>query len=196
MKFEQIYGATPIDPDEACGLIPKHIQTQRELNAFEHLNISLAIPWAFAFRKMIDVTFLKKLHKKMFDKTWKWAGQFRKTQKNIGVEVYRIETELYQLCDDVCFQLDNQSFDIDEIAARFHHRLVFIHPFINGNGRHARLSADILLKQQGRDPFSWGAHTFKGKDIGIVNDMRKYYIDALKEADFGNIKPLLDFVRK
>ncbi|CAO5676257.1 MAG: hypothetical protein HEEMFOPI_01998 [Holosporales bacterium] len=195
VKFEQIYGSTPIDPDEASGLIPKHLQTQAELNAFEHLNISLSIPWAFTNRKMIDTQFLKKLHKKMFDKTWKWAGQFRKTQKNIGVEAYRIETDLYQLCDDVHFQIKNQSFEVDEIAARFHHRLVFIHPFINGNGRHARLSADILLQQEGKDVFSWGAHSFKGKDLGTVNEMRKTYIDALKEADKGNIKPLLNFVR-
>jgi Fic-DOC domain mobile mystery protein B len=195
MKFEQIYGSTPIDSDEAFGLIPKHLETQAELNAFEHLNISLAMPWAFSQKKDIDIGFLKRLHKKMFDRTWKWAGQFRKTQKNIGVEAYRIETELYQLCDDVNFQVEHQSFEIDEIAARFHHRLVFIHPFINGNGRHARLSADILLHLQGRDVFSWGANTFKGNDLGAVNDMRKRYIDALKEADKGNLKPLLDFVR-
>lgn len=195
MKFEPIYGATPIDPNEAEGLIPKHLQTQTELNAFEHLNISLSMPWAFSQKKMIDHTFLKKLHKKMFDKTWKWAGQFRKTQKNIGVEAYRIQTELYQLCDDVHFQITHHSFDIDEIAARFHHRLVFIHPFINGNGRHARLCADVLLSMQGRDVFSWGMRTFKDNDLGAVNEMRKMYIDALKEGDRGNIKPLLDFVR-
>jgi Fic-DOC domain mobile mystery protein B len=195
MKFEQIYGATPIDPNEASGLIPKHIQTQAELNAFEHLNISLAIPWAFSNHKGMDAPFLKRLHKKMFDKTWKWAGQFRRTQKNIGVEAYRIETELYQLCDDTNFQIKNLVFDMDEIAARFHHRLVFIHPFINGNGRHARLSADILLKQNGENVFSWGANIFKGDNLGEVNEMRKIYIKALKEADRGNIKPLIDFVR-
>jgi Fic-DOC domain mobile mystery protein B len=195
MKFEQIYGATPIDPNEASGLIPKHIQTQAELNAFEHLNISLAIPWAFSNHKGMDAPFLKRLHKKMFDKTWKWAGQFRRTQKNIGVEAYRIETELYQLCDDINFQIKNLVFDMDEIAARFHHRLVFIHPFINGNGRHARLSADILLKQNGENVFSWGANIFKGDNLGEVNEMRKIYIKALKEADRGNIKPLIDFVR-
>ena len=195
MKFSFIEGATPIDPDEAQGLIPKHLQTQEELNAFEHMNILLAMPWAFDQVDYLSVNFLKKLHKKMFFQTWKWAGKYRKTQKNIGVEAYRIETELYNLCDDVKFQIENHTYDLDEVAARFHHRLVLIHPFVNGNGRHARLSTDILLKKNQKDVFSWGSKAFKTENLSTINDMRKTYIAALREADKGNIIPLLDFVR-
>lgn len=195
MKFETIYGATPIDPNEAFGLIPKHVQNQKELNEFEHLNISLAIPWAFSQKQILSASFLKKLHKKMFDQTWKWAGEYRKTQKNIGIEAYKIDTELHSLCSDVEFWIENQSFPIDEIGARFHHRLVYIHAFINGNGRHARLCADILLRSKGAKIFSWGSLTFNNNDLASINNMRKKYINALKEADKGDIEPLLCFVR-
>lgn len=195
MKFEIIEGATPIDPNEADGLIPKHLQTQSELNAFEHLNISLAMPWAFSQKNILSIKTIKLLHKKMFHQVWSWAGQYRKTQKNIGVEAYRIETELYQLCEDVQFQIENNSFHIDEIAARFHHRLVLIHPFSNGNGRHARLSTDILLKSTKNEVFSWGSKLFSSQNLTSANELRKIYLDALRQADKGYIDQLLKFVR-
>ena len=93
----------------------------------------------------------------MFGQTWKWAGQFRKTQKNIGIDAYRIESELHQLCGDTEYQIQNQSFGADEIAIRFHHRLVFIHAFVNGNGRHARLACELLIQKLGNAQFSWGS---------------------------------------
>jgi Fic-DOC domain mobile mystery protein B len=128
MKFDYPFGATPLDMDESALLIPKHISMMSELNAFEHANILMAEQWAFRSRFNLNVPYMKKLHTKMFDQTWKWAGQFRKTGKNIGVDAYRIETELKQLCEDIQYQILHQAFEFDEIAARFHHRLVLIRP--------------------------------------------------------------------
>ena len=122
---------------------------QYELNEFENLNIAQVMPWAHQQQNLLKVGFLKKLHKRMFGQTWQWAGQFRKSQKNIGIDAYRIATELHQLCGDIEYQIQNRSFDPDEIAIRFHHRLVFIHAFVNGNGRHARLACDLLIQHLG-----------------------------------------------
>lgn len=195
MKFVFIDGATPIDDDEKHGLIPRHLQTQDELNAFENLNIAQAMPGAYKQKNLLTINFLKALHKRMFGNVWRWAGQFRKTQKNIGVEAYRIESELYQLCGDTEFQIQHQSFNQDEIAVRCHHRLVFIHAFVNGNGRHARLMSDLLIQKLGNQVFSWGSKTYNHNDLSSLNNMRKAYILALKEADRGSYEPLLKFSR-
>ena len=127
----------------------------------------------------------------MFDQTWKWAGQFRKTEKNIGVDAYRIETDLQQLINDVLYQIENQSFEFDEIATRFHHRLVFIHAFPNGNGRHARLMADLLLHRYRKERFTWGHSQLRNSDTSVRQD----YIAALRLADAHNLSALLAFVR-
>ena len=132
----------------------------------------------------------------MFGQTWKWAGQFRKSQKNIGIDAYRIETELHQLCGDTEYQIQNQSFVADEIAIRFHHRLVFIHAFVNGNGRHARLACELLIQKLGNAQFSWGSKTYNHNDLSSLNDMRKAYISALKSADQGDYTNLLRFSRE
>jgi Fic-DOC domain mobile mystery protein B len=195
MKFVFIEGATPIDEDERHALIPRHLQTQEELNAFENLNIAQSMSWAHKQKNLLSVSFLKKLHQHMFDQTWKWAGRFRKSQKNIGIDAYRIESELHQLCGDTEYQIQNRSFDPDEIAVRFHHRLVFIHAFVNGNGRHARLACDLLLQELGKPPFSWGSKTYNHNDLSSLNDMRRAYIAALKTADKGNYEQLIHFSR-
>ena len=195
MKFVVIEGATPIDEDEKQALIPKHLQMQYELNEFENLNIAQAMPWAHQQQNLLKVGFLKKLHKRMFGQTWQWAGQFRKSQKNIGIEAYRIATELYQLCGDIEYQIQNRSFELDEIAIRFHHRLVFIHAFVNGNGRHARLACDLLIQHLGNTSFSWGSKTYNHSDLSSLNDMRRAYISALKSADRGDYEQLISFSR-
>ncbi len=189
MKFVYDYGATPLDPNEKASLIPSHITLMSELNAFEHANIMQATQWANKSRFTLSLPYIKKLHQKMFSHTWKWAGCFRKTEKNIGVEIYQIETQLQLLCDDVAFQNRNHSYELDEIAARLHHRLVVIHPFPNGNGRHARLLTDMFLINNGCACFSWG-----GKQGGEA-DIRRQYIDALRQADNFDMIPLLKFVR-
>jgi Fic-DOC domain mobile mystery protein B len=192
VKFTYPPGATPLDPDEAAGLIPSHIVTQSELNEWEQQNILDAQGWSFSRKNsdILRVEYCRALHKKMFDRTWSWAGLFRKSNKNIGVFWEQVPTQLRLLLDDVQYQRDNATYPLDEIAVRFHHRLAWIHPFPNGNGRHARLTADIFLFNHEKKPFTWGkeALTSYGKT-------RKYYIEALRRADKGDYESLFKFVR-
>jgi Fic-DOC domain mobile mystery protein B len=191
MKCSYPVGSTPLDQDELTGLLPQHITTQEELNAWEEKNILEAESWAFKQKDTVSVLFIKKLHKRMFDKTWKWAGEFRSSEKNIGVHWAQIPIKLQELCDDVSYQLDNDIFSMDEIALRFHHRLVFIHAFANGNGRHARLIADVLIVQKGGSRFSWGMY----QDLTRATSVRKQYLNALQCADRGDYSNLLIFAR-
>lgn len=151
-------GATPLDADELDELIPRHIATRGELNAWEQANILQALTSRARLpRDILTADYVKALHRRMFNLTWRWAGSFRKTDKNIGVDWPRIAESLHDLLADVVYWIANDSYSHDEIAVRFHHRLVSIHPFSNGNGRHGRLMTDQLLKQLGELPFTWGA---------------------------------------
>lgn len=192
MKFAYQEGATPYNLDDAFFLIPKHITTQKELNEWEQNNIRIAEIWLFTRKRkgIISADFIKLLHKKMFDRTWTWAGQFRHHLTNIGVVPYLIPIELRKLCDDVFFWIANKSFPTDEIAARFHHKLVFIHLFPNGNGRHARIITDALLISLNRPRFTWGK-------INLTNSSktRHTYIESLQHADNGDYTDLMAFVR-
>ena len=192
MKFSYPPGATPLDPDEAAGLIPTHITTQGQLNEWELANILEGERWAFSRKRndLFSIQFVKRLHKQMFGNTWRWAGMFRATEKNIGVDPAQINTELKKLCDDVAYQIEHKSYPLDEIAARFHHRLTWIHPFPNGNGRHARLMTDLLLKQNGSEPFDWGK-----SDLVVSGEVRDRYIAALRVADGSDYALLFKFVR-
>ena len=184
-------GATPLDADELASLIPGHITTQGELNEWEQLNIVQGDTWARKQRKeILDEGFLRRLHQQMFGETWRWAGTFRKSDKNIGVDWLRIGVEVKNLLDDVRYQIENNSLPPDEIAVRFHHRLVAIHPFPNGNGRHARLMADLLAERLGRPRFTWGSAS-----LVDANETRQRYIAALQAADARDIAPLLAFAR-
>lgn len=154
-------GATPLDLDEANGLIPQHITTQGQLNEWEQANILEAEKWIGRHRQLkqldiLTVDFIKKLHQIMFNKTWSWAGKFRQTNKNIGVDWVFVAVELKVLLDDINYQFKNNVYSVNELATRFHHRLVSIHPFSNGNGRHARMMTDIVLLSQDHPRFSWG----------------------------------------
>jgi Fic-DOC domain mobile mystery protein B len=184
-------GATPLDPDEAKALIPRHISTQGQLNEWEHQNILEGQEWAFNRRKkdLLTREFMGLLHKKMFGNTWQWAGTLRRTEKNIGVAPEEIGVRLQELCDDVRAQLKVRSYSMREIAARFHHRLVYIHPFPNGNGRFARLMADLLLVENNEVPFTWGEG-----DLVAAGELRDRYITALREADARNYQPLFNFM--
>ena len=186
-------GATPINADEIEGLLLTHITTRAELDRWEQDNINEALTW-IEERKPKDVlneSFMKLLHSKMFCNVWKWAGTFRQSEKSIGVSWYRISIELRKLCDDINYWIENKTFSEDEIAARFHHRLVSIHLFPNGNGRHARLIADVLLENiLRRPPFTWG-----NANLVKSSDDRKRYIESLIAADGGEYKHLLEFVR-
>jgi Fic-DOC domain mobile mystery protein B len=193
IELQYPQGATPLNQNEIEGLILTHITTRAELDRWEQDNINQALAW-LARRKPKDIlneSFMKTLHKKMFSNVWKWAGQFRLSDKNIGVPWFRISIDLKALCDDVNYWIANKTFSEDEIAAQFHHRLVAIHLFPNGNGRHARLMADILLEHVlKKAPFTWGS-----ADLAKSGDDRKRYIASLIAADHGDYEPLLKFVR-
>lgn len=192
LKFEYATGATPLDPDETAGLLPVQITTQQQLNEWELANILEGERWAFGRKRkdLLSIQFVRTLHKRMFGNTWRWAGTFRETEKNIGVAQENIQPEFMKLCKDVNAQLEHKSYDLDEIAARFHHRLVSIHPFANGNGRLARTMTDLLLVQNGAERFIWGAG-----DLIAEGSARQRYLDALHAADTKNYGPLFAFVR-
>jgi Fic-DOC domain mobile mystery protein B len=191
INFDYAPGATPLDADELSSLIPGHITTQGELNEWEQLNIVQGDTWARKQRKeILDEGFLRRLHQQMFGKTWRWAGTFRQSDKNIGVDWLHIGVELKKLLDDVRYQVANGSLPPDEIAVRFHHRLVAIHPFPNGNGRHARMMADLLAERLGRPRLTWGSAS-----LIDANETRQRYIAALQAADARDIAPLLAFAR-
>ncbi len=196
MAFEITFdeGQTPINEEERDGLKIKSISLQRELDEFEQLNIEKAIKWligrTFLPREALSEAFMKKLHKRMFGDVWKWAGVFRRSEKNIGVGWVMIGRELRMLLDDTLFWVENETFSQIEIALRFKHRLVSIHCFPNGNGRHSRIMADVLMENVfGQSAFSWRA-------AGMVSagEERKIYIAALRAADQGDFGPLLKFV--
>ena len=198
MNFNYPDGSTPLHCDELVDLIPGHMTTQQELNAWEMKNILLAQDWAFKKKEIISFEFIKKLHEQMFNKTWKWACVFRKTEKNIGIHWAQIPIKIKELCDDVQYQLDYEIYEKDEIALRFHHRLVLIHPFPNGNGRHARLMADLFIVLQGGKRFSWGLHqdiNSAHQDLYASTPVRKQYIQSLQAADNGDYAKLLLFSR-
>lgn len=189
--IEQDDASTPLSPEEREGLIPSYITLRGELNEAEQANILEADAWAFSRkRNVLDERFLNSLHKRMYGNVWRWAGTYRNSQKNIGVAFYKIPTELRALLDDSRFWVEHDTHPPDEIAARFHHRLVAIHCYPNGNGRHARLAADLLLKAMGRNPFSWGRT--RRVDAGAT---RAAYVAALREADNHDYGPLFAFAR-
>ena len=190
MQFKYPPGATPLSPDELLMLKPPHITTQGELNEWEQANILQAQSWLQNYNgSILTESFLLNLHEKMFNETWKWAGQYRKSNKNIGGEWIEVPIKLKLLLDDTTFQLKNNSYESAELAARFHHRLVAIHLFPNGNGRHARLACDQLLRSEGHTCFTWGR-----TNLTNPSETRQQYVSALRAADSHDIQPLLDFV--
>jgi len=197
MGLDLVYGKgqTPLDEDEKEGLLIKTISTRGELDEAEQLNIEQAIEWTlrkkFSTDDILHEIFIRELHKQMYRDVWRWAGDFRKTNKNIGVDKYQVPVVLRQLIDDCKSWIANKIFAPDEIAVLFKHRLVSIHCFPNGNGRHSRLIADVITSHVfERKVFSWGRHNLveDGED-------REQYLKALKMADKGDIKPLLTFAR-
>lgn len=183
--------ATPLDPDEADGLRLPYIATRAELNAAEQANIIKAYEWVTARRReVLDERFLRELHRRMFGDVWTWAGTYRRSDKTVGIDWSRIAEELALLIADTAYWIEHGVFSPDEIAARFHHRLTWIHCFPNGNGRHARLATDLLLRQLGRPAFSWGS-----TNLASADDARRRYVDALRAADRHDFGPLLGVAR-
>lgn len=188
--------ATLINEDERKDLIPDYISTMDELNQLEQSNIADAFLWIRpkSFEELLTASFVFKLHGKMFGQVWNWAGTMRKSNKNIGVLKEHIMNELGNLLDNTKYWILHKTFSTDEIAVRFHHRLVQIHVFPNGNGRHARLMTDLLLQSCGSSSFTWGPG---GISDQLQNEgaARSQYIHALKSADKGDFEALLSFVR-
>lgn len=186
-------GATPLDRDELEGLRLPHVATRAELDLWEQENILRAEDWVWSARKRdpLDEAFILLLHKRMFGDVWKWAGAFRTSEKNLGVPSWDIGMELRNLCGNGREWVASKGYPPDEIAARLHHKLVWIHPFANGNGRHARLWTDFLLVRVLKRPrFTWGS-----ADLACVGTARERYLAALRAADARDFEPLLEFVR-
>ena len=191
-------GCTPLDPDERDGLIPTYIATREELNAAEQANIAAAVldlrRRRLTSAKVLDGMFVRSLHKAMYGDVWRWAGRYRTTERNIGVDPSAIAISVRDLMGDAASWVapDNTWLDRDQAVCRVHHRLVAIHPFPNGNGRHARAYADLLMRTLDGEPFSWGAAGIQGP-----GPTRQAYLDALRAADADpeNIAPLVRFAR-
>ena len=182
---------TPLTPEEREQLIPSYISLRRELNEAEQVNIGAALRWTQARKRaVLNVDFLDELHRRMFGDVWKWAGRHRTTSRNIGVDAFRIATDLRQLVDDANYWVEHKTYAPDEIAVRFSHRLVAIHPFPNGNGRLSRFAGDLLVRQLGGAAFTWGR-------ANLINagETRARYVAALRAADNHDIGPLLAFAR-
>ncbi len=196
MEFTYQPGQTPLDPDEKEGLKPKHISIQSELNEWEQLNIIKGARWAQRQlrQEILDDMFLRELHKRMFSDTWKWAGTYRRSDKNIGCDWRQVSMRVRQLLENTRYQVEQQAVPPDELAARFHHQLVLIHPFPNGNGRCCRLITDLLLQKMGHERFSWGSGGYAS--LVSQSELRAEYLTALRAADQGDITQLLAFARK
>ncbi|MER0202647.1 MAG: mobile mystery protein B [Nitrosomonas sp.] len=183
---------TPLTDEEREQLIPAYITLRHELNEAEQINIGQALRWATARKKrdVLEQNFLRQLHKRMYGDVWRWAGQYRTSARNIGVDAYRITMDVHQAIDDACYWIEHKTYPPDEIAVRFSHRLVAIHPFPNGNGRISRLIGDLLAQQLEQEPFTWGR-----ANLVDAGETRARYIEALRAADNHDIKPLLLFAR-
>lgn len=190
--FDEPDDATPLEPEEREGLLQTWITYRRELNEAEQTNIAAGTAWAWRARRrdLLSEEFLRQLHKRLFGDVWAWAGEFRKTERNIGIEPVRIPVELRTTSDDARYWIDYETFPPDEIAVRLHHRLVAIHPFPNGNGRTTRLMGDLVAARLGQEPFTWGR-----QNLTDVSETRARYVAALRAADNHDIGPLLEFAR-
>ncbi|MBU8920543.1 MAG: mobile mystery protein B [Bacteroidales bacterium] len=193
MKMNYPEGASSFSPEELNELLIPTISNREELDRWEQDNILKAVDWVNKVEpdEILSESFMRRLHKEMFGDVWSWAGKFRRSDKNIGVDWKVISVELKNLIDDVRCWLENDSLSADEIGTRFHHRLVQIHLFPNGNGRHARLATDLLMEKILRvSRFSWG-----GKNLSEEGECRRRYIDSLRQADAGHYEALIEFVR-
>ena len=187
---DPVSGATPLYLDESADLIPGHLLTRAQLNLWEQENILAATLWTQRTRSSaLDERTIRELHRRMFDRTWRWAGMYRRSDKNIGVDWSTIAVEVRKLVEDGGYWIRERVYDVDKSAVRLHHRLVRIHPFPDGNGRHARLWCDLLLRQNGRRPILW-----QGDQLGSAGEARRAYISSLRAADGGNLGPLLELL--
>lgn len=195
LALDYMDGQTPLEEEDKEGLLIPTIATRGELDEFEQQNIEQAIQWtlgrSFKADTVFTVEFIRMVHKRMYAEVWAWAGEFRKTNKNICTDKWQIPTALRHLIDDVRYWHENNTYPPDEITIRFKHRIVSIHCFPNGNGRHSRLMADIIIEKIYKRPlFSWGA-----ANLSSESDAKADYLKAVKAADKGDYSLLLAFAR-
>jgi Fic-DOC domain mobile mystery protein B len=195
LEINYTNGQTPLSEEELDGLLIPSITTREELDEFEQLNIEKAIQWTLGKKindeKLFTEKFIKDLHKRMYGDVWQWAGSFRNSEKNLGIKSYLIPLHLKQLLDNVIYWHQNKIYPPIELAIRFKHQLVSIHCFPNGNGRHSRLMADLILEKLYMQSFlSWGSSS-----LVTADEKRKDYIRAIKIADKHDLYPLMAFAK-
>jgi Fic-DOC domain mobile mystery protein B len=195
LDLEYLSGQTPLDEDEKEGLLIPTIATREELDEFEQQNIEDALQWVLTSSMKLETVltekFIRNIHKRMFGSVWKWAGDYRKTDKNLGIDKWQIPVELKKLCGDTLFWIENETYPPEEIAIRFKHKIVCIHCFPNGNGRHSRMMADIIIdKIFKRELFTWGTG-----ELTNQSDSRSRYLKAVRAADKNEFDLLLGFAR-
>lgn len=195
LSLEYAEGQTPLEEEEKDGLLIKTITTHEELDEFEQMNIEKAIEWTltrkFKKEKILSEEFVRQLHQKMFGDVWAWAGKFRTSERNLGIRHHLIATRLKQLNDDCLFWINNKTFDEEEIAIRYKHQIVSIHGFANGNGRHSRLIADVIMSHI----FNKAVFTWSRLGLAKKGEERKSYLSAIRQADRGDIQPLIAFAK-
>lgn len=189
--LEEPDGATPLTPEEREALIPGHITLRSELNEVEQAGVLATDVTVFRRlpRNLFDERLIQRLHRQMFSEVWRWAGNYRTTERNIGVDPSEIRPAMRLLMDDARYWVEHETYPRDELAVRFHHRLVSIHPFPNGNGRISRLMADLIVVRLGGARFTWGQATL------LRGETRSRYIAALKAADEHDLTPLITVAR-
>lgn len=182
-------GTTPLDPDEADGLIPGWVATRGDLDVVEQANVAAAMQWASRRRWSIETLLsdatVRDVHRRMLGDVWNWAGSYRTSEKNIGVPWADVRRAIHDLMADAMAWVDSER-PSESLLADFHHQIVSIHPFPNGNGRHGRLMTDLLATVIGVPPSTWG----RAPSIDIMV-ARRHYLDALSAADRGSLEPLL-----
>ena len=190
-------GATPIAEEDLDGLIPSFVATRADLNRVEYENILAAMPWAFTEARkrgalgVLDIKFVFDLHRRMFGDVWEWAGSQRRRETNLGVAPHQILEALKASLDDARYWHEHEIFDLDRRAALIHYRLVFVHPFPNGNGRCTRLIADLYRVSVGAEPFSWSRDR-----LDIEGSARNDYIRALELVREDDGDALVAFARR
>jgi len=182
-------GQTELAEEDREGLIPSYISTRGELFEAEQRNIADALMRRSpTSEKILDDKYLRELHKSMFGEVWRWAGRYRLRETNIGIAPHLIAAEVRKLTADVASWIDQETYDKEDVVARFHHRLVQIHPFPNGNGRFGRVAAGMLSVALGGPTLSWGS-----KLNLETADLRENYLEALHTADGGDFSKLVEF---
>jgi Fic-DOC domain mobile mystery protein B len=195
---EEPPGATPLEDEELEGLKQSWITNRSDLNEAEADNIlSGQNKWTKRRNKLdriLDDKTVRDIHKDLFGQVWSWAGTYRRTEKTIGIDPIYISVEVRNLVEDAKYWFaENSNLSVDAAAARFHHKLVAIHPFANGNGRHSRFMTDLVLRALEAPEFTWGGS--QGNALSTPTEVRARYLAALRAGDIGNYKPLLAFVR-